>query len=218
MEALLIRLVRSALLAAMLASWSGCDYFKPAQPEAPSERQTFVPNYSDPDSTLVTIARSIEDKGVTVGGVAYGNAFADSIGAGLPYGYHQFFDPIDAAAWSSTSLRNPPIWDYSQEQTFYRSFVRLRNDQYVCTWAKDPPNPDDIGANAATIHRHYLIVSQTIEGTQTSFLAIGYADLRMLRFADGAWRIVLWNDRRDPKADPNDQQQQTLGMQRLTAP
>jgi hypothetical protein len=204
------------LLCVLGASLSSCDYFKPAQPEAPSDKLTFVPNYSAPDSTLETIARSIADKGITIGGVAYSNAFADSSAAGAVAAYHQFFDPVDVVNWQSVTQRPAPDWGFDLEQTFYRSFVRLRGDHYVCTWTPDAPNPDAIGANSATVHRHYVIVSQTAEGTQTGFLAIGYADLYMVRFPDGAWRIVLWNDRRDPAANSSDPQQVTLGTMRLS--
>jgi hypothetical protein len=219
MEALVTRAAHVFLLCALGASLGGCDYFKPAQPEAPSNVITFVPDYSDPDSTLATIAKSIADKGRTIGGVAYANAFADSVVRRDPLGYHQFFDPVDLAGWQSVTHLPAPDWGFDREQTFYRSFVQQRGDHFVLTWDRDPPNPDDIdfGAGAATIHRHYVIVSVASTGAQTGYLAIGYADLRMQRFSDGAWRIVLWNDRQDPNADPDDPEGQvTLGMKRLS--
>jgi hypothetical protein len=207
---------RTLLLCAVLAAAGGCDYFKPTQPEPPSNAQSFVPNYSSPDSTLATIARSIEDKGITIGGVAYGQAFAAPT-SGSPSAYQQFFDPIDLAGWQSVTGRQAPEWGYDLEQTFYRSFVRLRNDHYVCTWAQDQLNPDSSGTNPdfIKISRHYLVVSTTQDGQQTSFIAIGFADLYFLRYPDSAWRITAWKDRRDPNADPKDPEQQSLGRRRL---
>jgi hypothetical protein len=217
-ETFMTRAAHVFLLCAFGVTLCGCNYFKPTQPEAPSGEQTFVPNYSDPDSTLATIAKSIGDKGRTIGGVAYSNAFADSSTAGGFAGYHQFYDKLDVASWESASGRKAPEWGFEQEQSFYNGFVQLRGDPFVCTWAPDDLNPDEVTSNVVTIHRHYLIVSQAVDGTQTSFLARGYADLRMLRFPDGLWRIVLWNDRRDPDAEPGDQEQVTLGFRRLTTP
>jgi hypothetical protein len=208
------------LLCAFTTSLCGCDYFKPAQPEAPSNLHTFIPNYTDPDSTLSTIAKSIADKGITIGGSAYADAFANPATTGSLGGYHQIFDHGDVVSWEQASGRSAPAdWGFDLEQSFYNRFVRLRPDRFVCTWALDPPNPDSGGTNLSQIKisRHYLIVSQASDGQQTSFLAIGFADLYMLRFPDGAWRILLWKDRRDP--DANSADKVTLGFQRMdTAP
>lgn len=205
-----------ALVSAL--AMAGCDYFRPADPEAPSDQTAFLPNYSDPDSTLQTIALAIGDKGVTIGGVAYATAFAESVSASSTIAYHHFFWPEDVAVWQSITGRPPPgDWGFALEQTFYTRFVRLRPDEYRMTWVPDPPNPDDRGANEATLHRRYLVTTHAINGNQTSVQAVGFADLRLERFPDGNWRITRWNDRRDPDADPNDPEQVTLGRRRLNS-
>lgn len=209
-----MRLVWTAGLLVTLAL-SGCDLFRPAEPEPPAAGTGFVPDYSQPDSSLATIARALADKGLTIGSVAYAGAFAESVTAGAVAGFHHLFWPEDAASFSQAGGTVPSDWGFSLEQTFYSRFVRLRPDAYRMAWMVDPPNPDDIGADVATIHRHYLVTSHSSDGTQTSVLAIGYADLRLLRFSDGAWRIVRWDDRRDPGADPSDPEQITLGRRRL---
>ena len=46
-------------------------------------------------------------------------------------------------------------------------------------------------------------------------LAIGFADLTLVRSTNGDWRITLWEDRIDPGFDRNDPDQVTLGRRRL---
>jgi hypothetical protein len=211
-EAIVNRRSSIAASVALIALLAGCDFFRPAQPEAPT-MAAFLPDYRDPDSTLATIGRAIADKGVTIGGTAYDGAFADSTTSSSPAAFHQFFSPEDLASWNGTV---PPDWGFELEQHFYTSFIRLRPDGYNVAWVRDTLNPDDVdvGAGVGTIHRHYFITTHSASGPQTSVQAIGFADLRMLRFSDGNWRIVLWNDRRDIRADPNDP---TLGRRRLNS-
>jgi hypothetical protein len=213
LRAFLARLLGTTLLLA--AAIPGCDYFRPAQPEAPSSASSFVPDFTSPDSTLSTIGKAIEDKGL-LGSSAYRDAFADTNSAGSIAGYHQFFWPLDVADWKQNSKHDPPDdWDYNLEQAFYPRFVRVTPQAYSMAWAPDPSHPDDIGANTATIHRHYVITAHAADGTLTQYLAIGFADLTLLRFPDGNWRLIRWEDRRDPDADPNDTDQVTLGSRRL---
>ncbi|HET9327207.1 MAG TPA: hypothetical protein VFQ05_10565 [Candidatus Eisenbacteria bacterium] len=207
-----------ALLVALASCLSGCDYFRPAEPEPPTST-SFVPDYGSPDSTLATIAKAIADKSRTIGATAYAGAFADSLITSPPVGYHQLFWPQDVADWSSsTGGRQPPgDWGFDIEQTFYTRFIRLRPDAYHMEWAPDDLNPDNIGGNTARISRHYQVTTHASDGTRTSFQAVGFADLTLVRFSDGNWRIVLWEDRRDPDADPNDSNQMTLGKRRLNS-
>jgi len=208
--------IRLALLLIGALGLGGCDYFRPAEPEPPSTASSFVPDYGSPDSTLATIAKAIADKGRTIGATAYAGAFAESLSTSI-IGYHQLFWPQDVADWSQSSGRLPPEdWGFSLEQTFYTRFF-LRPDAYHMEWTPDQLNPDNIGANAATIHRRYVVTTTGLEGEQTSFQAIGFADLTVVRFSDGNWRIVRWEDRRDPSADPNDTDQVTLGKRRLNS-
>jgi len=207
------RLAAGLLMGACLTD--GCDYFRPTQPEPPSSEATFIPNYSAPDSTLATIAVAIEIKGHGNGIPAYNGAFADSLHGVDPVDYHQFFWPQDVVDWSLLSGHPAPAdWGIVQESAFYTRFVQIRSDKYEMKWAPDPPNPDDIGSETATIHRHYVVTAHAVDGTQNGYLAFGYADLRLMRFSDGNWRIVKWDDRRDPTADAG-VGQITFGRQRL---
>jgi hypothetical protein len=205
-----------ALLVVAALGMGACDYFRPAEPEPPSTGSSFVPDYGSPDSTLSTIAKAIADKGRTIGATAYAGAFAESL-SGSVAGYHQLFWPQDVADWSQASGRlPPPDWGFSLELTFYTRFF-LRPDAYRMEWTPDRLNPDNFGANAATIHRHYAVKTYGPEGDSTSVQAIGFADLTVVRFSDGNWRIVRWEDRRDSNADPNDTDQITLGKRRLNS-
>lgn len=206
------------LLAASTSGIGACDYFRPADPEPPSTSSSFLPDYSHPDSTLATIAKALADKG-QFGATAYEGAFAESL-AGSVVGYHHLFWPQDVADWSQLTGHPPPgDWGFPLEKNFYgtgrASLIQLRPDAYRMEWAPDPLTPDNTGGTVATIHRHYQLTTFAPDGTQTSFLAIGIADLTLLRFSDGNWRIVRWEDRRDPEADPNDADQKTLGRRRL---
>lgn len=199
------------LLTSSLLGIAACDYFRPAEPEPPSTLTSFVPDYGSPDSTLATIAKALADKGRTIGATAYAGAFAESL-AGSIAGYHHIFWPQDVADWN----RVPPgDWDFNLEQTFYTRFIRLFPNAYHVEWTPDDLNPDNSGANAATIHRKYQVTAHAADGTRIGFIAVGFADLTLLRFPDGNWRIVRWEDRRDPDADPNDSDQRTLGLRRL---
>jgi hypothetical protein len=200
------------LLAA--AAWvGGCDYFRPAEPEPPPPGTVVLPDYSHPDSTLATIARAIADKGQTNGSSVYAGAFAESTSSSTP-AYHQFFWPEDAADWQGLG-RTVPDWTLPLELIFYNQVINLRSDLYHLEWAPDPPNPDDFRPDQAFIHRRYVLTTATGDGTVSSTLAVGYADLTMALGPDGAWRIVIWQDRRDPAvADP---EAVTLGRRRLNA-
>jgi hypothetical protein len=202
------------LVALAMTGLAACDWFRPAQPEAPSGEIAFIPDYSQPESTLVTIARAIADKGVTIGASAYAGAFAESVTSASPAAYHQFFSDQDIANWLINHSAVPD-WGFREEQTFYNRFVRLYPaDAYRMEWAKDTLNPDV--ESEGVFNRHYLITGHNpTTGNQTRFLAIGYCTLKMLQFTDGNWRIVRWDDKVDPNANPDDQEQVSLGKRRL---
>jgi hypothetical protein len=203
-----------ALLALLLAvAAGGCNYFRAAQPEAPTA-QPFTPSYISPEATLQTMVDALADKAVTIGLTAYLGALAESTTTSTP-GFHQLFWPTDAAAWESSNHTVPPDWNLSLERNFYIFFVKLRSDNYELEWAEDEDLADDQTADIAHLHRHYRIRTLAVEdGSVTSTLAIGFADLTLVRF-DDAWKITLWADRIDPNADPNDPEQMTLGRRRL---
>jgi hypothetical protein len=202
-----------ALLLALVAG--GCDYFKAAQPEAPEEG-SFTPSYTTPDATLQTIVDAIADKARTIGLTAYGDAFADSISSSTP-AYHQFFWSSDAASWEASG-HTVPDWTLPLEKPFYVFFVNVRGDKYELEWTKDNDLLDDESADIVHWHRHYRVRTLAEDGSVTSVQAIGFADLTIVRFSDGNWRISRWDDRIDPNADPNDPEQVTLGRRRLNTP
>lgn len=209
------RPVSTLLLASLLAtSLAACDWFRPADPEAPSSIATFVPDYSRPDSTLATIARAVADKGRSIGSTAYDGAFADSATAGSVAGYHQFFSDQDIAVWSQG--HDVPDWGFREEHAFYPKFVGGRlsfPDAYQLEWTKDDDNPDV--ESDGILFRHYLITTHAADGSRTRTIAVGYVRLKFLQFSDGNWRIIRWDDRIDPQADPGDPEQITWGRRRL---
>ncbi len=202
----------AAVLIAVLAVTSGCNFFRPAQPE-PFAEAPFLPDYRDPDATLQTIADALSDKARTIGVTAYAGAFAESTSAQTP-AYHHFFWPDDVFHWRQASGRPAPEWNFLLEQNFYIKFVNLRGDAYRLQWAVDDLNPDDVRDDQASVHRHYLVTTETEDGAISDTLAVGYADLTVIRSAD-SWRITRWDDRIDPNGNPNNPEAVTLGRRRL---
>ena len=201
-------------LVAALAAIPGCNFFRPAQPQ-PFTAAPFLPDYRDPNATLQTIADGLRDKARTIGITAYAGAFAESTSATTP-AYHHFFWPDDVFNWSSANGgRSAPDWDFRLEQNFYIKFVNLRGAAYGLQWSEDVLHPDDVRDNQASVHRHYLLTTETEDGTITDTLAVGYADLTFIRSPAASWRITRWDDRIDPNAGPNNPEAVTLGRQRL---
>lgn len=205
------RLVAAAALA-LASCAAGCDYFKAAQPEAPIEG-AFTPSYLSPDATLQTIADAIADKARTVGLTAYGAAFSDSTSPSTP-AFHQIFWSTDAASWEAAG-HTVPDWTIREEKNFYIKFVNLQPQAYELEWVRDQDLNDDESADVVLWHRHYLVRTLDNAGNPSTIQAIGFADLTIVRFPDGNWRISRWEDRIDPAADPNDPEQMTLGRRRL---
>lgn len=203
----LISIVALALLL------GGCNYFKPAQPEAPTNAP-FTPDYTTPEATLETISLAIHDKARTIGLTAYSQAFAESTSAATP-AYHQFFWPPEAEAWEQL-YHTAPVWVLTLEKNFYVRFVGLFPDSYDLLWEPDQNLPDTSNptGDVVYLHRHYLVRRATEAGDEIGKVAVGFADLTLVRQGD-QWKITIWQDRIDPDADPNDPDQLTMGRRRL---
>jgi len=199
---------------ALSALASGCNYFRAAQPEAPHEIP-FVASYDLPEATLQTIVDAIQDKARTIGLTAYAGAFAESTVATTP-GFHQRFSPEDEAVWQASGHTVPPDWNFSRERNFYIRLATFRPDPYELEWTKDLDNDDTSpSADVMILHRHYVLHTLAQDGSVSGTVAIGFADLTLVRFTNGDWRIALWEDRIDPGFDRNDPEQLTLGRRRL---
>ena len=220
--------VRRAVPALFFLAWltatsafGGCDYFKPADPEQPTNLDPIIPNYSNPTLTLQTIARGIMDKSQTNGQDVYMGAFAESstiaTNPGDGRGFHAFFDAQD--------LRENPTWDPAEdwdrgdEPRLYGGLVRLFSNNYEMTWEPYPPAGNEEGSlDDSLLHRKYRIV-QLIRNANTgqitrSPVAVGAADLRFVRSARDAnkWVIAIWDDFHTRDADSA---MVTLGARRL---
>ncbi len=214
--------VRTHRLAATLAALAlagglagGCDYFKPATPEAPQSGEVVNIDLSSPDQTLETLRQAVEAKGLKSGDVAYRACFADSTTTTTP-AFHAFFWPEDANTWTSQGKLLPTDWTLRDEGPFYnvgpRALVNLRDEDYSMSW--DVEKPDEFGPGSATLHRHYLVVANGTAGV-AEIIAKGYADLVLVQQSStGNWVITQWQDRADPNVDPV-LPQKTWGLRRL---
>ena len=190
----------AALLAFALGP-SGCNYFRPADPEPPSGA-AIIADYGLPEATLQTMALGIADKARTNGASVYVGAFAES--------FRQFYDSNDSTKWSSTSGRPAPPWNLALERNFYTRFITLYPQGYQMQWTEDPPNPDDQGDTEWAIHRHYLVITEPGDT-----IAIGYADLTFQKSAQQQWLITQWGDRADLDRNLANPELKTLGLRRL---
>jgi hypothetical protein len=193
-----------------------CKLFRPASPETGGTSSLVLTNYTQPDSTLATMARGIKAK--VNGTDAYLGGIADTSRDGRAF--RAGFDPAIVARYTSQagSLPIPDPWSTDLERTFFFNFVQYRSTPYTMTWAPDPANPlDDLGPDAAVIHRAYLVTTHQDDGTDPT-IAVGFADLFFVRTAAGRWVIVGWGDRVDPAAggaNPSDPEKVCFGWRRL---
>lgn len=184
---------------------AGCNLFQPRTPESPSKAGVRI-DYSEPDSTLQTMARGIESKAGSIGRTAYLGGLADSsIGEGPDF--NAFFDPAAVVIWQGVSGRNPPArWDRSREEQLYSYVLNLSGNGYSFLWRTDVehPNDEDLALNVKLLHRRYLLAAIPEVGGAADTLAIGYADLTLTRslIAD-KWVVWRWQDRVDPTVGPN---------------
>ena len=118
--------------------------------------------------------------------------------------------------WQASGHTVPADWNFPLERNFYIRLVTFRGDPYELEWTQEIDNPDPPrGADLAILHRHYVLHTLAEGGTVSGTLAIGFADLTLVRSTNGDWRITLWEDRIDPGFDRNDPDQVTLGRRRL---
>jgi hypothetical protein len=198
------------------ALFGGCDgLFRPAVPEPPSNVTPIVIDRSDPDSTLATLARGLGAKGQNGGTEAYLGAFADDPQANRIY--RSFFDPADSARFAQSG-GTVQEWNRLREQTFYARLIQnvRPGDAFRMEWARDQDHPidDPLDQPEATIHRHYTLFADSPTGGSI-IIGIGYADLLFYKSSEGQFLILRWMDRRDPVANPQDEDQVTFGTRRL---
>jgi hypothetical protein len=185
--------------------FAGCDLFQPRTPEPPSQAGVRI-DYSEPDSTLATMARGIESKAGSNGRTAYLGGLADSSVGDGP-NFNAFFDPAAVVIWQNVSGRNPPAeWGPGLEGQLYGYLPTLSSIGYSFFWLTDVehPNDEDLSLNVKLLHRQYLLAAVAEEGGTPDTLAIGYADLTLTRsLVADKWVVWRWQDRVDPTVGPN---------------
>ena len=215
------RLPRFALLALAWLAATGhvgmCDLFRPATPERGGTGNVILTNYTDPDSTLATMARGMAAK--ADGRDAYMGGVADTIRDSRSF--TATFDPAVLARYNSQPNAVPGYdpWTTDLERTVFLNFIQYKSGEYAMTWGPDTFNPiDDRQPDSAVLHRSYQITAR-LDPTTTLIIAVGYADLTFVRTASGRWAITRWDDRVDPAyggANPSNPDQVPYGWRRLT--
>lgn len=197
-------------LATALAACAGCDYFKPAAPEAPSASAVIIPNYSLPEKTLETLAKGIQDKGRTNGLAAYIGGFADNFKA--------VFDAQTVNRMEQQGVVVPEDWNLSREESFYSKFVTLStvplNSEYSFRWIRDPTPGEDVNeSQIAILHKEYQVFAIR-QDAETQYIARGLVTLHFSKVSADRWAITRWEDREKSEAHP-EQGEVSMGQRRL---
>ena len=195
-----------------------CKLFRPASPEQGGAGVLVLTNYSDPESTLVTLARGMAGK--TNGLAAYSGGIAHLARDGQAF--IATFDPAVLARYNSLPGANLPTgpWDEVYEDTFFFNFIQYKKSaEYSLVWGPDQFNPIDPprGADAALLHRSYKVTARLSAGSNL-IIAVGYADLSFVLTPASRWVIVGWQDRVDAVyggANPGNPDEVSLGWRRL---
>jgi hypothetical protein len=184
------RLVPILLVAAWIAlSGAACDLFTPAKPEAP-QGEVIIGNYSDPESTLATIATAIRSKGNSGGADAYRRALADT--ALDRHNFYAYFDPATVIGF--TNVPNP--FRSVEEQVFYGKFMAYYgNLAYDMKWSEGQATFDPTDS-LIVLDRKYQIYLRQSTGV-VNVIGQGYAQLHFWRSGNN-WVLMRWFDREDP--------------------
>jgi hypothetical protein len=193
------------LLGAALATLPGCGLFKPTEPEPPSGGVVQA-NYTDPEATLETLRRAIEDKGATTGLTAYLDGIASPTRDGLNFTAIHLATVVQALQGVVTI---PDPWTHALEGSFYSRLIGIETAAYVMRWDPDTrfsDAEDQIGAEDAVLNRIYTIQ------TEAQTIARGYAKISFRQTAPGRWVVVTWEER---NVEAGESEDLTFSMLRL---
>ncbi len=203
-----------ALFAAAIGL-SGCNYFRPAEPQTGDIGPIVLTDYSTPDNTLSTLALAIDDKSATTGQSAYIGGFADPSSDG-----QDFTATFDAATVARFNPAPDLNWSIQHEQLFYHNLSQLAPGfKFVFGWGPYPAGGNDVtdlSAGTATLFRTYSLQATPDDGTTLRYEALGIAELHLIRVGS-KWKIVKWIDTEDQHAD-FDNNQRSFGYLRLAGP
>jgi len=203
-----IRAACGAVLVITLAG-TGCDYFKPADPEPPSQTAVIIPNYRTPGTLLETMAKGIQDKGRTNGLAAYSGGLAET--------FQATFDAQTISRMEQQTVEIPEEWDLTREEAFYSKFVTLSialSSEYSFRWLVDQTQGEDvIEAESAILHKEYQAFAIAQSG-ESQYIARGFVTLHFIRISADRWAITRWEDRELNGANI-EQGEVSMGQRRL---
>jgi len=197
---------RLAALGILALTWcastgaiGACNLFRPAVPESGGTGVFVIVNYTDPDSTLETMARGLEAKAQGNGLDAYLGALSTPADGGAA-----FAASFDAAVLGVRGIPVAPAWGVEEERRFYSGFINVRSRPYDMQWSQDPTQNDFIEERHVILHRRYEVYALPEEG-DAERIAVGYADLDLVNNGT-RWFLTHWTDRVDPTVGPSPQQ------------
>lgn len=182
-----IAILALALLLSCLST-TGCGLFTTSEPDPPTGNIVVPPNFSTPESTLATLARSVRGRN----SINYGQCFPDTLLDDRDF--HASFDPADAAAFQQSGGVLPDDWNRDRELSFFPRFVTINTGAfYDVFFRQDPLRPDvSLGAEKLIQNRLYRVYAAG------NPVVAGSAGLTFERVgAAGDWKITFWEDRRD---------------------
>ena len=182
---------QAAFLLVLTLAVAGCGLFSTRTPTAPGTVVGPPPNFSLPESTLATLARSVHGRNAT----NYGLCLADT--AAEQREFHAAFDPADVTAFAQSGGTPPSDWTRSQELTFFPQFIAyLPNSQYDVYLSVDTDRGGIIDVGGATQKKIYNMHYRVWSGA--SPVCAGSAGIALERVGgSGEYKVTYWEDRRD---------------------
>lgn len=181
-----------ALALALAAGAAGCGLFKTQIPESPNGGgQVLPPNFTLPESTLATMARSLLFRRPS----DFVLCLADTLLEQREF--HASFDPADITLFEQSGRTAPADWVTRNEQTFLPQFLTYNtNAFYNLYFSVDDNRGGILPVGGPTEKKIYNMHYRVWAGG--SPVVAGSAGLTFERIGlSGDFKLTYWEDHRD---------------------
>jgi hypothetical protein len=181
------------LCLALAAALSGCGLFDTAEPQPPTSIGGPPPDFTLPESLMVTLERAIENKSPS----NYALCFADTLSD--QKGFHASFDPADLLDYQTSTGQPPPAdWTTQQENSFFNQFIGTLSGNPQVHLLPDERGIIVVDATRQIWNRKFRVfVGQSAATASAPGIQIERVNLA------GDWKITHWEDRRDTTGVPS---------------